>query len=99
MSEYLKKQIREGCRQIKDLQSRAKLFVDQTILLEENPTIFRQQFQPIRKKIKNLITAVKVQTKFVYFLSQSGRTYFTNLLRAVPILSALFVSFFGIFKL
>ena len=39
--EYLKKQIREGCRRTKDLQSRAKLFVDQTILLEENPTIFR----------------------------------------------------------
>ena len=27
--EYLKKQIREGCRRTKDLESRAKLFVDQ----------------------------------------------------------------------
>ena len=38
--EYLKKQIREGCRRTKYLQSRAKLSVDQTILLEESPTIF-----------------------------------------------------------
>lgn len=33
--EYSKRQIREGCRETKDLQS-AKLFVDP---LEENPTI------------------------------------------------------------
>ena len=29
VGEYLKKQIREGCRRKKDIQSRAKLFVDQ----------------------------------------------------------------------
>ena len=39
--EYLKKQIREGSRRKKDLQNTAKLFVDQTILLGKNPTIFR----------------------------------------------------------
>ena len=49
--EYLKKQIREGCRRTKDLQSRAKLFVDQTILLEENPAMFRHRFGPTKKKI------------------------------------------------
>ena len=55
MVEYLKKQIREGCRRTKDLQSRAKLFVDQTILLEQNRTIFRHRFRPLRKKIKTLL--------------------------------------------
>ena len=39
--EYLKKQIREGCRRTKDLQRRAKLFFDQRILLEQDPTTFR----------------------------------------------------------
>ena len=74
--EYLKKQIREGCRRTKDLQSRAKLFVDQTILLEENPTIFRHRFRPTRKKIKNLITAVKVETRFVYFYGSNWQDIF-----------------------
>ena len=78
--EYLKKQIREGCRRTKDLQSRAKLFVDQTILLEENPTIFRHRFRPTRKKIKNLITAVKVETRFVCFYGSNWQDLFYKLI-------------------
>ena len=63
--EYSKKQMREKCRRTKHLQSSAKLFVDQTILLEKNPTIFRHQIRPTRQKIKNIITPAKVETKFV----------------------------------
>ena len=43
--EYLKEQIREGCTLTEDLQSRAKLFVDQIILLKENPAIFKHRFR------------------------------------------------------
>ena len=78
--EYLKKQIREGCRRTKDLQRRAKLFVDQTILLEQDPTIFRHRFRPTRKKIKNLITAVKVEARFVYFYGSNWQDIFYKLI-------------------
>ena len=57
-----------------------KLFVDQIILLEENPTIFRHRFRPTRKKIKNLITAVKVETRFVYFLGSNWQDSFYKLI-------------------
>ena len=75
-----KKQIRGGCRRTKDLQSRVKLFVDQTILSEENPTIFKHRFRTTRKKIKNLITAVKVRTRFVYFYGSNCQDLFYKLI-------------------
>ena len=39
---------------------------------------------------KKLITSVESVFFFCFFLAQTGRTYFTNLLRAVAVRSALF---------
>ena len=98
--EYLKKQMHEGCRRTKDLESRAKLFVDQTILSEENPTILRNRFRPTRKKIKNLITATKVETRFVYFfLGSNWQDLFYKLIACGTCSQCPIWIFFSILKL
>ena len=61
--------------------------------VEKNPTIFRHQFRSTRQKIKNLITSVKVETRFFFFLAQTGRTYFTTFLREVAVRSTVIGSF------
>ena len=66
VAEYLKKQIRNDCRRTKELQSRARSFVNETLFAgEENPASYRRRFRPLRKKIKNLVTAVKIETRLV----------------------------------
>ena len=63
---YLKKKkIRNGCRNSKHLQSRATEFVQDKIFFGENhPGSLRRNFNPNRKKIKNLITSVKIETQY-----------------------------------
>ena len=62
---YLKKLIRYGCRNSKDLQSRAAEFVQDKIFLgEKHPGSLRRKFKPNRKKIKILITSVKIETRY-----------------------------------
>ena len=62
---YLKKLIRNGCRNSKDLQSRAAEFVQDKIFFgEKHPGSLRRKFNPNRKKIKNLITNVKIETRY-----------------------------------
>ena len=62
---YLKKLIRNGCRNSKDLQSRAAEFVQDKIFFgEKHPGSLRRKFNPNRKKIKNLITSVKIETQY-----------------------------------
>ena len=62
---YLKKLIRNGCRNSKDLQSRAAEFVqDKTFFGEKHPGSLKRKFSPNQKKIKNLIMSVKIETRY-----------------------------------
>ena len=62
---YLKKLIRNGCRNSKDLESRAAEFVqDKVFFGEKHPGSLRRKFNPNRKKIKTLITSVKIETRY-----------------------------------
>ena len=65
VTEFIRKQIREGCRVPKDIQSRTEYFVRETIFdgqkTKENK---RQTFVPSRKKIRNLILSVKNETRY-----------------------------------
>ena len=62
---YLKKLIRNGCRNSKDLQSRAAEFVKHKIFFGEmHPGAPRRKFNSNRTKIKNLITNVKTETRY-----------------------------------
>ena len=59
---YLTKLIRNGCRNSKDLQSRAAEFVQDKIFIgEKHPRSLRRKLNPNRKKIKDLITSVKIE--------------------------------------
>ena len=62
---YLKKLIRNGCRNSKDLESRAAEFVqDKVFFGKKHPGSLRRKFNPNRKKIKTLITSVKIETRY-----------------------------------
>ena len=62
---YLKCLVRSGCRGIKELQNRAKEFVVNMIFSgEKNTAMFRNRFCPSRRKLKNIITIVKLETRF-----------------------------------
>ena len=61
---YLKEIIRNGCRRVKELQSRASEFVREKIFHGERPPeSLRRRFNPNRKKVRNLITRVKLETR------------------------------------
>ena len=61
---YLKEIIRNGCRRVKELQSRASEFVREKIFHGERPPeSLRRSFNPNRKKVRNLITRVKLETR------------------------------------
>ena len=65
IAKYFKKLIRNGCKNSKDLQSRAAEFVQDKISFgEKHPGSLRRKFNPNRKKIKNLITSVKTETRY-----------------------------------
>ena len=62
---YLKKLIRNGCRNSKGFQSRAAEFVQDKIFFgEKHPSSLRRKFNPNRKRIKNLITSMKIETRY-----------------------------------
>ena len=57
--------IRSGCRWVKELKSRSKDFV--TVVAIEvvcSPDRYRGRFYPGRRKIRNVITYTKMETKF-----------------------------------
>ena len=57
--------MRSGCRRIKELQNRAKEFVVNKIFSgEKNSAMFRNRFCSSRRKSKNIITIVKLETRF-----------------------------------
>ena len=61
---YLKSLVRSGCRRIKELQNRAKEFVINTTFSgEKNLAMFQNHFCPSKRKLKNIITAVKLETR------------------------------------
>ena len=62
---YLKKIIRNECRNSEDLQSRAAEFLqDKIFFAEKHPVSLRRKFNPNRKKMNNLITSVKIETRY-----------------------------------
>ena len=62
---YLKSLVRSGGCRIKELQNRAKEFVVNTIFSgEKNSAMFQNCFCPGRRKLKNIITVVKLETRF-----------------------------------
>ena len=66
VTEFIRKQIREGCRVPKDIQSRTEHFVRETIFGgQKTKESKRQIFVPSRKKIRNLILSVRNETRYL----------------------------------
>ena len=60
---YLKEIIRNGCRRVKELQSRASEFVREKIFNGERPPeSLRRRFNPNRKEALSLITRIIFET-------------------------------------
>ena len=56
------KNLHSGTRSIRELQRRAKDFVEEHLFDgEKHPDMFRRRFRPSRRKTKNLITSVKLE--------------------------------------
>ena len=65
VANYLKALIRQANRRPKELQSRAAEYVREQIFAGERPPhSLRRRFNPTRKKIKNLITRIKIETRY-----------------------------------
>ena len=61
---YLKEIIRNGCRSVKEMQSRASELVREKLFHGERPPeSLRTRFNPKRKKVRNLITRVKFEMR------------------------------------
>ena len=64
VNDFIRKQIREGCRVPKDIQSRTEHFVKETIFnRQKTKESKRRTFVPSRKKIRNLILSVRNETR------------------------------------
>ena len=65
VTDIVKKMIRSGCRRVKELESRAMDFV-MDVLFEVvwSSDLYHGRFYPERRKIRNLITYVKMETQF-----------------------------------
>ena len=66
VSDFIKKLIRSGSRRVKELESRAADFVTD-VLIEgsSKPGWYRGRFFPERRKIRNLITYIKIDQENV----------------------------------
>ena len=65
VSEFVRKQIREGCRVAKDIQSRTEYFVKETLFGGQvTRDAAKNKFVPSRKKIRNLILSVRNETRY-----------------------------------
>ena len=57
--------IRSGCRRVKELESRAMDFVTDVFFEDAcSPDRYREKFYLERRKIRSLITYVKMETRF-----------------------------------
>ena len=64
VNDFIRKQIREGCRVPKDIHSRTEYFVKETIFNgQKTKESKRRTFVPSRKKIRNLILSVRNETR------------------------------------
>ena len=63
MTDFIRKQIREGCCLLKDIQSRTEYFVKETIFNEQK-TKESKTFVPSRKKIRAIILLVRNETRY-----------------------------------
>ena len=65
VNDFIRKQIREGCRMPKDIQSRTEYFVKETIFNgQKTKESKRRTFVPSWKKIRNLILSVRNETTY-----------------------------------
>ena len=64
IKDFLLKLIRGGCRRVRELESRSLDFVKDGGCGITNVEMYRSRFYPERRKIRNLITRVKLQTRF-----------------------------------
>ena len=65
VTDFIRKQIKEGCRVPKDIQSRTEYFVKETIFNgQKTKESKRRTFAPSRKKIRNLILSVRNETRY-----------------------------------
>lgn len=79
VSDHLKKLIRGGCRRVKELESRALDYVKSVIFQgQSNPDAYRNRFYPERKKIRNLITFVKVESRYSKIDQENVQHFVSN---------------------
>ena len=65
VNDFIRKQIRKGCRVQKDIQSRTEYFVKETIFNgRKTKESNRRTFVPSRKKNRNLILSVRNETRY-----------------------------------
>ena len=65
VADYIRLQIREGCKTPKDIQCRVAYFVKENIFGELRvKEAQRNKFIPSRKKIRNLILSVRNETRY-----------------------------------
>ena len=65
VSDFIKKLVRSVCRRVKELESRAADFVTDFIFEgASKPDRYRGRSFPERRKIRNLITYIKVENRF-----------------------------------
>ena len=64
VNDFIRKQIREGCRVPKDIQSRTEYFVKETTFNgQKTKESKKYTFVPSRKKIRNLILSFRNETR------------------------------------
>ena len=65
VTDYLRSVVEKGNRRVKDLQSRAAEFVEEKIFFGQmHPDLTRKRFFPTKRKIRNIITSVRLQQRF-----------------------------------
>ena len=79
VTDFIKILIRSGCHGVKELESRALDFVTD-VLFEGvcSPDLYRGRFYPERRKVRNLISYVKMETQFSKILDQENVQHFVS---------------------
>ena len=84
VTDFIKKLIRSGYRRVKELESRAMDFVTDILFGVCSPDRYRGRFYPKRRKIRNLIAYVKMETRFSK-IDQENVQHFVSLCREAKI--------------
>jgi serine/threonine-protein kinase RIO1 len=68
VSEYLRRLVVNGTNRVQELQSRAAEFVEEKVFFgEKKIEMTRRRFCPSRKKVRNIITSVRLKKRFSRF--------------------------------